>query len=203
MTGPIRETVEGRVYLDLQNRARKEGRPTDELLQLFTLEGFLARLAASYRRTQFVLKGGVLLAAFGTRRPTRDIDLQAQQLSNDADAMLEIVREVAAIDLDGLSFDTVSARAAVIRDDAEYAGASVSMSVTLSQARMMAGPLHGTGRRTTLEDVQDEDRCTGVALDHRGCSGPEVLVLSREWPAHSRQLRRGLPHQDRPEVLHP
>jgi hypothetical protein len=132
-----RETGEGRAYLDLQNKARREGRPTDELLQLYALEGFLARLAASDRRTQFVLKGGVLLAALGTRRPTRGIDLQAQQLSSDADAMLAVVREVAAIDLDdGLSFDTASARAEAIRDDTEYAGASVSMSVTLSQAQM-------------------------------------------------------------------
>ncbi len=137
MTGPTRETVEGRAYLDLQNKARREGRPTDELLQLYALEGFLARLAASDRRTQFVLKGGVLLAAFGTRRPTRDIDLQAQQLSSDADAMLAVVREVAAIDLDdGLSFDTASARAEAIRDEVAYAGARVSLSVTLSQARM-------------------------------------------------------------------
>jgi hypothetical protein len=61
----------------------------------------------------------------------------AQQLSNDADAMLEVVSEVAAIDLDdGLSFDTTSARVGVIRDDDEYAGVRVSLSATLSRARM-------------------------------------------------------------------
>ena len=84
MSRPTRDSVEGRAYLDLQNKARREGRPTDELLQLYALEGFLARLAASDHRRQFVVKGGVLLAAFGTRRPTRDIDFQATQMSNDA-----------------------------------------------------------------------------------------------------------------------
>ncbi|MFC3492900.1 nucleotidyl transferase AbiEii/AbiGii toxin family protein [Glycomyces rhizosphaerae] len=37
----------GRVYLDLQNLARRDHRPTDELLQIYALEGFLARLAVS------------------------------------------------------------------------------------------------------------------------------------------------------------
>ncbi len=137
MSRPTRESVEGRAYLNLQNMARRDGRPTDELLQLYTLEGFLARLATSPRRTQFVLKGGVLLAALGTRRPTRDIDFQAVDLSNDADSILAVVREIAAQNLaDGLAFDTVSARAEVIREDEEYAGVRVSMSATLSQARM-------------------------------------------------------------------
>ena len=42
---PTRATVEGRAYLDLQNLARRQQRPTDELHQLYALEGFLARLA--------------------------------------------------------------------------------------------------------------------------------------------------------------
>lgn len=137
MSRPTRQTVEGRAYLDLRNKARKEGRPTDELLQLYALEGFLARLAVSGRRAHFVLKGGVLLAALGTRRPTRDIDVQALQLSNDAQEMLGVLREVAAVDHDdGLAFDTDQARVEVIRDDDEYAGVRVSMTATLSQAQM-------------------------------------------------------------------
>ena len=59
---PTRETVEGRAYLDLQNQARRDMRPTDELLALYALEGFLAWLAASPAAESLVLKGGVLLA---------------------------------------------------------------------------------------------------------------------------------------------
>jgi hypothetical protein len=61
------------VYLDLQNKARRDGRPNAELQQLYVLEGFLARLAASPDRDRFVLKGGVLLAAvFHTRTAHAD-----------------------------------------------------------------------------------------------------------------------------------
>lgn len=34
MTAPTRATLAGRAYLDLQNRARREGRGTQELLTL-------------------------------------------------------------------------------------------------------------------------------------------------------------------------
>lgn len=82
---PTRQTVEGRAYLDLQNAARRAGRDTSEYLTLYALEGFLARLAASRYADDLVLKGGVLLAAYAARRPTRDIDLQARGFTGDID----------------------------------------------------------------------------------------------------------------------
>lgn len=70
MSSPTRDSVEGRVYLDLQNKARREGRPNAELQQLYVLEGFLARLATSPHRDRFVLKGGLVLdGQAGESRP--------------------------------------------------------------------------------------------------------------------------------------
>ena len=83
-----RATTDGRVYLDLQNLARREGRATEELLVLYALEGFLARLAQSDQASRFVLKGGALLAAFGARRPTRHIDLASRDVPSDAERVL-------------------------------------------------------------------------------------------------------------------
>lgn len=70
MTAPSRATKAGQTYLALRKKAREDRRPVDELLQLYVLEAFLARLAESQLLDQLVLKGGVLLAAFGERRPT-------------------------------------------------------------------------------------------------------------------------------------
>ncbi|MGN6088937.1 MAG: hypothetical protein ACTHNT_06585, partial [Actinomycetales bacterium] len=75
MTPPRRDTTEGRVYLDLSKQAKHEGRPFQELLTLYTLEGFLARLAVSRYVDRLVVKGGLLLAAYDLRRPTQDADL--------------------------------------------------------------------------------------------------------------------------------
>jgi hypothetical protein len=115
-----RGTPSGDAYLDLQNQARRTRRPTQELLQLYVLEGFLARLAASAVRERFVLKGGVLLAAFGSRRPTRDVDLAGRDLTNDTTTVLELVRSVLSIEPlveDGIEFSAGTATAEVIREE--------------------------------------------------------------------------------------
>ncbi|WP_199522276.1 nucleotidyl transferase AbiEii/AbiGii toxin family protein [Geodermatophilus marinus] len=120
--------------------ARREKRPTDELQALYALEGFLARLSASAHADRLVLKGGVLLAAFDARRPTRDVDLQAQALPNDTATLLHLVRDIAATSPpdgdDGLVFDAQHASAEVIRDEDEYPGVRVSLTARLSQARV-------------------------------------------------------------------
>lgn len=107
---PSRATPGGRAYLDLQRLARNDRRPVDELLQFYVLESLLARLAASRFAEQFVLKGGVLLAVFGQRRPTRDVDLQAQYLDRDTE------------------------NAEVIRDEDPYPGVRVTMTAQLATA---------------------------------------------------------------------
>lgn len=136
MTAPSRATEAGRAYLDLRTRARADRRPVDELLHLYVLEAFLARLAVSRLADQLVLKGGVLLAAFGERRPTRDIDLQAQELDNNVPVVRAAVCEISGISQDdGVFFDVASAAAAVIRNEGAYAGVRVTMTTQLATAR--------------------------------------------------------------------
>ena len=61
---PTRATIAGRAFLDLRALAKASGRASDEYLRLYALEGFpFLRLAASANSQDFVLKGGVLLAA--------------------------------------------------------------------------------------------------------------------------------------------
>jgi hypothetical protein len=64
----------------------------------------LARLASSDHADKFILKGGALLAAYQARRPTRDIDFAATGMSNEAEAVLQLIRQIAQIPMDdGLS----------------------------------------------------------------------------------------------------
>jgi hypothetical protein len=138
VTAVTRATAAGRSYLDLKAKAKAESRGTDELIQLFVLEGFLARLAVSKHADCLVLKGGVLLAAFGTRRATRDIDFAALDVNNEARRVLELIREIASLTpdvQDGLVFDASGATAEAIRDEDEYSGVRVSMAVQLATAR--------------------------------------------------------------------
>ncbi len=138
MTGrPTRATVAGRAYLDLQNLARKQRRPTDELHQIYALEGFLTRLVASPYADRFVLKGGVLLAAYDSRRPTRDIDLRGQGISSDSDQVLGIMQAIARVHIeDGLLFAADNATAEGIRDEDVYGGVRVTLTGELSVAKL-------------------------------------------------------------------
>jgi hypothetical protein len=107
VTTPTRATTDGRAYLAQTRFAR-----------------------------QFVLKGGVLLAAFGERRPTRDIDLQAEDFDNEPTAILAAITEIVAEILnDGVVFDTSNATTEIIRDEDLYPGARVSIAAQLATAR--------------------------------------------------------------------
>ncbi|MGH3429302.1 MAG: nucleotidyl transferase AbiEii/AbiGii toxin family protein [Mycobacteriales bacterium] len=135
---PTRDTVEGRAYLDLQNAARRAGRDTAECLSLYALECFLARLASSIYANNFVLKGGVLLATFAVRRPTRDIDLHASGFMGDIDEIVSRAREIAAIDrADGFVFDLATIRGETIRDEDDYPGVRVSLTGRLAAAAII------------------------------------------------------------------
>jgi hypothetical protein len=137
MAHPRRDTTAGAAFLDLRALAKVQQRNVAEMLDLYLLEGFLGRLAASRHSSQLVLKGGALLAAYGTRRPTRDVDLLATDVHVETETVLALVREIAALPRDdGLEFDHSAATAHVIRDEDEYSGVRISMNATLGRVRL-------------------------------------------------------------------
>lgn len=116
------------------------GRTTAEYLRLYALEGFLLRLANSPHRNSFVLKGGVLLAAYGLRRPTTDIDGAALQIPKETESIRQFVADVASTALpaeldDGLMFDSGNVTAEAIRDEDKYSGVRIRLLARLASAR--------------------------------------------------------------------
>lgn len=136
MMRPTRQTSAGRAYFDLQNRARREGRGTQELLILYVVERWLARLSQSPHADQFVLKGGMLLAAFDARRTTADADALARNLAADEATVLARVIEIARQPIadDGVDFRAETATARSIRDEAFYPGVRVAMDASVATA---------------------------------------------------------------------
>lgn len=124
----------------IRGLARETGSDVQELMTLHALEGLLSRIALSEYRDDFVLKGGVLLAAFAARRPTKDIDLQASRIHAEPDEVAERFRKIAALDVaDGLVFETASLNAMTIRDDDDYVGVRVKLTAMLGTARLAVG----------------------------------------------------------------
>lgn len=141
------------IYRAIQGRARsvgaRTGRPvaTDELLTRHLLESFLDRLGRTPHGDDFVLKGGILLAAYGVRRPTKDIDAEAINADVSPEHLRQVVTDLADVRAnDGIEFDLGSMSVQEIRDEAEYPGLR---SASRRGSRPGRGPRPGMSRPVT------------------------------------------------------
>lgn len=123
----------------LLDRARKGGRPFNELLQYFAMERFLYRFARSAHAGKFILKGALMLRVWRSPeiRPTMDIDMLGRTSNDEADIVAQ-VREIMAADVepDGLVFDPASIQAERITEDADYEGIRIRFRGLLDTARV-------------------------------------------------------------------
>jgi hypothetical protein len=138
MPNPTRDTTAGRIYNDLRNLARRSGAPTDQVMLEYLLERFLYRLSVHPLGGQhFVLKGGLLLAQFGARRVTRDIDILGRAFPGDEQEIIHRITQIAATEIDdGVDFEPDTLATMPIRQDDEYHGLRLGMTATLSRARL-------------------------------------------------------------------
>ena len=122
------------VLAHLLNLAKQRGDDYNLLLNRFALERLLCRVAVAPHADRFLLKGALLfsLRYDEPHRPTRDADLPGFG-PDDADSLITIFRDIAAIDLnDGIVFDPQSVRADAIREDNLYGGLRVRLSGRIS-----------------------------------------------------------------------
>ena len=137
-------TVNGdEVFRQLQRQAH-ESRKTDapvatgELVTRHALESFLDRLRRSPHGKDFILKGGILLAGYGIRRPTKDVDSEAISASVTAAHIEQVVMDVAAVEVeDGLELDRSSLDVRTIREAADYPGLRMRVHGTVGTARVV------------------------------------------------------------------
>lgn len=62
------------------------------MLTMYVVERWWERLSHSPYVNDFVLKGGMLLAAFGSRRPTVDADALARNMAGDLESVIDLRR---------------------------------------------------------------------------------------------------------------
>lgn len=111
--------------------------PTQEYLTRHLLESFLDRLTRTQHAKNFVLKGGILLAAYGVRRPTMDADANAISADVTTDHLTDVVRDIATVDTAaGVVFDLDTITVQQIREHAGYPGHRVRITAAI-------GPWHG------------------------------------------------------------
>jgi hypothetical protein len=91
---PTRATVGGRAYLDLRKAASAAGRPTDEFVQLYALDGFLDRLGSSPHAEHLCPRAGSGSPAARLATRMHDVDLEASDVTNELHDIHRLADEV-------------------------------------------------------------------------------------------------------------
>ena len=115
--------VEEKIKLKAKELEDKYNLNYYESLQRFMFERILERISVSKYQDNFILKGGLLLAAmFGVEnRTTKDMDTTITGIDISKDKMVNVLNKILSIDLnDGVKFDIVSITD--IREEDEYGG---------------------------------------------------------------------------------
>lgn len=154
--------------------------PTQEYLIRHTLESFLDRLTRTSHADDFVLKGGILLAAYGVRRPTKDADANAVRADVTAEHLAHVVRDIAAIDADdGVVFDLDTISVQEIREQANYPALRVRVATSIGPWKGVAAwdvstgdPIVPPPRHVTI------DRILGDPITLLGYA-PETTVAEK------------------------
>jgi len=123
----------------LLNRAKRDQRPFNELVQYYAMERFLFRLSQSAHAGNFILKGALMLRVWRSPefRSTMDIDMLGRT-SNEEASIVAQIREIIAVDVepDGLTFEPESIQSERITEDADYKGVRVRFRGRLDSTRV-------------------------------------------------------------------
>ena len=124
----------------LKNQAKEDGRTMQDELVTYGLERTIYRLSISEYAERFTLKGGIFLYALfdgNFARATMDIDLLAQHISNDAEEMKNVFKNIFSIECDdALCFDLDSLNVIDITEFKEYHGVNVSITAYLDRTKV-------------------------------------------------------------------
>lgn len=105
----------------IRSIAAKNDLRAQEVLQMFLFERILERLANSEYRSNFILKGGLLISSMiGIgERTTMDMDTTVRGIQMEEDEIVKAVKEILAVDVDdGIQFEYK--RIEPIREDDAY-----------------------------------------------------------------------------------
>lgn len=106
MSNPLKQSIKARLRIV----AKVRNLTLDEIWHNLILERFLARLCRSKYKTNFILKGGSLLARYiSIGRETKDLDFLVEKLKNTEEFLGKAFDHICSVHLeDGFEFEKVS-----------------------------------------------------------------------------------------------
>lgn len=118
----------------IKNKARNLGLDAQLLLKRYFMEQMLARIAQSEYKTNFILKGGLLISSLIglSSRTTQDIDVSIVNKHLSMDEIERMMADVCKIDLDdSIKYELTSVQE--IREEFEYPGIRLSFKVYMDK----------------------------------------------------------------------
>lgn len=140
----------------IRNRAKGDSAKAQMLLRHFAMERLLERLSVSPYKSDFILKGGMLLSSIVgiEERMTRDIDATMRSRDMSPENVARIINEISSIDIgDGFTFEL--GEATEIMEDSEYGGVRIPVTASIERTK------------TTFKiDVSTGDAITPDAIEY-------------------------------------
>ena len=147
--------VEEKIKLKAKELEDKYNLNYYESLQRFMFERILERISVSKYQDNFILKGGLLLAAmFGVEnRTTKDMDTTITGIAVSKDKMLNVLNAILSIDLnDEVKFDIVSITD--IREEDEYGGNKYHITGRINSTKVNLEIDISTGDKVTPKELK-------------------------------------------------
>lgn len=120
----------------VRNLSGRDRKKAQTLIRNFIMERFLERITRSQYRNNFILKGGMLVAAIVglDTRATMDIDITVKSLNLTKDNAVNIVEDIIAIDLsDDVQFQIT--KVTDIMEEHDYPGIRFMLEATMDKMR--------------------------------------------------------------------
>lgn len=147
--------VEEKIKLKAKELEDKYNLNYYESLQRFMFERILERISISKYQDNFILKGGLLLAAmFGVEnRTTKDMDTTITGIDISKDKMVNVLNKILSIDLnDEVKFDIVSITD--IREEDEYGGNKYHITGRVNSTKVNLEIDISTGDKVTPKELK-------------------------------------------------
>ena len=154
---------------EIRKIASEKGLNAGEILHMFMFERFIERLARSFYRESFILKGGLLIASMiGIgQRTTIDMDTTVKNLAMNEGTLKRVVTEIIDIPLDdGVSF--TFERIVPIREEDEYNNFRVSLEARCDRIRVPMRIDMTTGDAITPGEID---------YQYRSIFGKEKIII--------------------------
>ena len=139
----------------IKNKAAEKNISAQIVMQNYMLERLLERISLSEYRSNFILKGGFLIAAIVglDTRATMDLDTTIQGISLTHETVREIFEQICAVKIeDDISFSVM--RITEIRERDDYPGLRVSLSAEYPPLKVPLSVDVTTGDKITPQEVE-------------------------------------------------